>query len=163
MNLRLLMTLHYLSGMICPYGRCLVPVYSGNRHLARSGSTLLNQLKRKISTKRSPSSLTQVQGSKMKFTKFIKSAAIIAAASLAMANTALAQSTILVVDQARVIRDSSVGQHVRRQIESIATQMQAEIKAQNSPLESELARLQADTKGMTGEALQSRPDPERIQ
>jgi outer membrane protein len=94
----------------------------------------------------------------MKFTKFIKSAAIIAVASFAMANSALAQSTILVVDQARVIRESAVGQHVKRQIESIATQMQKEIKAQNSPLESELTRLQADTKGMTSETLQSRPD-----
>lgn len=94
----------------------------------------------------------------MKLTKFVKSAAIIAAASLAMANTALAQSTILVVDQARVIRDSSVGQHVKRQIESIATQMQNEIKAQNTPLENELNRLQAETKGMTGETLKSRPD-----
>ena len=94
----------------------------------------------------------------MKLNKIIKSAAIIAAASLTMANTALAQSTILVVDQARVLRDSAAGKHVKRQVESIGKQMESEIKSQVTPLTSERDRLVTELKSMSVDALKTRPD-----
>jgi len=108
--------------------------------------------------KRSHSSLTQVQGSKMKFSKLIKSTAIVVAATFAMAGTAMAQSTILVVDQGRVLRDSAAGKHVKRQIESIGKQMETEIKSQVTPLTSERDRLVAELKNMSVDALKTRPD-----
>lgn len=108
--------------------------------------------------KRNLSSLTQVQGSKMKLSKFLKSAAIVAAASLTMAHTALAQSTILVVDQARVLRDSAAGKHVKRQIESIGKQMESEIKSQVTPLTGERDRLVNELKNISVDALKTRPD-----
>jgi len=94
----------------------------------------------------------------MKLTKLVKSAAIIAAASLAMAGTAMAQSTILVVDQARVLRDSAAGKHVKRQIESIGKQMESEIKSQVTPLTGERDRLVAELKNISVDALKTRPD-----
>lgn len=94
----------------------------------------------------------------MKFTKFVKSAAIIAAASVAMASTAMAQSTILVIDQARVLRDSDAGKHVKRQVESIGKQMESEIKSQVTPLTSERDRLVNELKTISVDALKTRPD-----
>jgi len=94
----------------------------------------------------------------MTLTKLIKSAAFVVAATLAMAGTAMAQSTILVVDQGRVLRDSSAGKHVQRQIESIGKQMETEMKSQVTPLTSERDRLVAELKNMSVDALKTRPD-----
>ena len=51
---------------------------------------------------------------------FIRIAAGFAVA-LAFASTSFAQSTILVVDTQKVLKDSIVGQHVARQLETIYT------------------------------------------
>lgn len=104
------------------------------------------------------SSLTQVQGSKMKLTNLMKAIVFAVAATLTLSNTALAQSTVLVVDQARVLRDSDVGKHVNRQIISIGKQMETEMKAQVKPMQSERDRLMAELKNMSVDALKSRPD-----
>ncbi|MBL4855195.1 MAG: OmpH family outer membrane protein [Robiginitomaculum sp.] len=94
----------------------------------------------------------------MKTPKFILSMAIGLFATLTLVNTAMAQSTILVVDQSRVLRDSDVGKHIKRQIESIGKQMEAEMKAQVSPIAGERTRLMTELKDMNVEALKSRPD-----
>jgi len=94
----------------------------------------------------------------MKTSKFIVSMVVTMIAMAAMTNAAMAQSTILVVDQSRVLRDSDVGKHVKRQIESIGKQMEAEMKAQVTPIVDERARLMAELKNMNAEALKSRPD-----
>jgi outer membrane protein len=94
----------------------------------------------------------------MRISKFIKSATLVAAASLVMAGTAMAQTTILIVDQARVLRDSAAGKHVARQIESIGKQMEAEMKSQVSPLTSERDQLVNELKNMSVDALKTRPD-----
>ncbi len=79
-------------------------------------------------------------------------------AILVFSSAAMAQTTILIVDQSRVIRDSDVGKHVKRQIESIGKQMESELKSQVSPLTSERDRLVAELKNMSVDALKSRPD-----
>ncbi len=107
------------------------------------------------------SSLTQVQGFKMKTPKYITLifvTMITMVTMLTMANSALAQSTVLVIDQGRVLIDSDVGKHVKRQIASIGKQMEAEMKAQMTPVSSERASLLTELKGMGAEALQGRPD-----
>lgn len=108
--------------------------------------------------KPSPSSLTQVQGSNMKRVSFLKATIIAMFAALTFTGTAFAQSTILVVDQQRVLRDSEAGKHVARQIQSIAQQMENELKAQATPLTSERDRLVAELQGLSVDALKNRPD-----
>ncbi len=91
--------------------------------------------------------------------KFItRMAASVLAASFMLSSIATAQSTILVVDQSRVLRDSEVGKHINRQLESIAKSMESEVKASTSPLKSERDRLVAELKNMDAQAIQSRPD-----
>ena len=108
--------------------------------------------------KQSPSSLTQVRDFNMKLFNTLKTIAIAMSAILVFSSAAMAQTTILIVDQSRVIRDSDVGKHVKRQIESIGKQMESELKSQVSPLTSERDRLVAELKNMSVDALKSRPD-----
>ncbi|WP_371397988.1 OmpH family outer membrane protein [Fretibacter rubidus] len=79
-------------------------------------------------------------------------------AMFAVTTAAYAQSTILVVDQARVIRESAVGKHIASQLKSIGTSMESELKAKASPIESERDRLVNELKNMDQNALKSRPD-----
>ena len=90
--------------------------------------------------------------------KILRRAMLGFAASFAFAGVALAQSTILVVDQGRVIRESSVGKHIAAQIKSIGTSMESELKASASPIQSERDRLMSELKSMDAAALKSRPD-----
>jgi len=94
----------------------------------------------------------------MKFSNLIKTVIVASTAVFIFANNALAQSNVLVVDQARVLRDSDVGKHINRQIESIAKQMEAEMIAQLAPIKAERDKLMAELKTMNVEALKSRPD-----
>jgi len=104
------------------------------------------------------SSLRHVQGSNMLNFKIIRRTVLGAAVSLALSGAAFAQSTILVVDQGRVIRESSVGKHIAAQIKSIGSSMESELKASASPIESERDRLMNELKSMDQAALKSRPD-----
>ena len=77
------------------------------------------------------------------------------AAATMLSATAFAQSTILVVDTGRVLRDSDVGKHIARQLETIGKSMEAEAKAKASPLESKGKSLEAQLKGQTAQSLQT--------
>lgn len=68
------------------------------------------------------------------------------AVAVAFAGTSFAQSTILVVDTQKVLKDSIVGQHVARQLETIYTSASSEMKAKRSPLETKAKSLQAQVK-----------------
>ena len=92
------------------------------------------------------------------FNKIMRIAVVSTMAIFAMSANAFAQSTILVVDQARVLRESEVGKHITRQLESIAKSMDSEVKASTSPIKSERDRLVAELKSMDAAAIQSRPD-----
>ena len=94
----------------------------------------------------------------MKMSKFFKAVAALLTAVFILSSTAFAQSTILVVNQERVKRESEVGKHINRQLESIAKQMDAELKSQVSPLVSERDSLMAELQNMSVDALKSRPD-----
>lgn len=71
------------------------------------------------------------------------------AVAVAFAGTSFAQSTILVVDTQKVLKDSIVGQHVARQLETIYTSAQSEMKAKASPLASKGKSLEAQLKSKT--------------
>lgn len=76
-------------------------------------------------------------------------------AAILFSASAMAQSTILVVDTGRVLRDSEVGKHIKRQLETIGKSMESEAKAKASPLESKGKSLEAQLKGKTMASLQS--------
>lgn len=76
------------------------------------------------------------------------------AAALVFSASAMAQSTILVVDTGRVLRDSDVGKHIKRQLDTIGKSMESEAKAKASPLESKGKSLEAKLKGKSVASLQ---------
>lgn len=90
---------------------------------------------------------------------FSRFAALVLVASMlgGFAGAAHAQ-TVIVVDGQKVLRDSQVGQHVRRQLESIKSQMEAEAKSSSNPLVSERDSLMAQLKDMDMATLKTRPD-----
>jgi len=94
----------------------------------------------------------------MNIFNIVKTVAVASSVAFVFANNALAQSTVLVVDQARVIQTSDVGQHVSRQVVSIGKQMDAEVKAQLAPITTERDKLMVELKNMSVEALKARPD-----
>jgi len=81
-----------------------------------------------------------------------------AAAAILMTASAYAQSTILIVDQSKILRESEVGKHINRQLESIGKTMESELKAAISPLESEKNSLIAEIKALGGTNISTRPD-----
>lgn len=91
---------------------------------------------------------------------FIRQSFRIAAFILATALFAAAAhaQSILVIDQARVMRDSNVGKHITNQMTAIGSQMDSEVSQAEAPIQSELNNLRASTNGMTAEQLRARPD-----
>ena len=71
--------------------------------------------------------------------------------------SAFAQSTILVVDTGRVLRDSDVGKHISTQLASIGSSMQAETQAKTSSMESKGKSLNEELKGKSQEDLKNDP------
>ncbi|PHR93377.1 MAG: hypothetical protein COA69_05425 [Robiginitomaculum sp.] len=108
--------------------------------------------------KENPSSSIQAQGSNMKLIKAMNVAIAFCLVSIVFSTSAMAQSTILVVDQSRVLRDSDVGKHIQRQLQSIAKQMGTELQSQLNPLATERDKLMNELKNMSVDALKSRPD-----
>lgn len=85
--------------------------------------------------------------------------AIIAlAAAIFMAGAAHAQTTILVVDSAKVLRDSSAGKSVQTQLQSIASTIQSEAQSTMSPVTSEKQAFASSNASLKVSDLQSRPD-----
>jgi outer membrane protein len=71
------------------------------------------------------------------------------AVAFASSTIAFAQSTILVVDTSKVYADSKVGQHISRQVKSMADSDTAILKSQASPLETSSKNIQIKTDGKT--------------
>lgn len=85
----------------------------------------------------------------MSVLKTLRAAALGFGLSITFAASAFAQSTILVVDTQKVLKESTVGKHVARQLESIMTSAQSEMKAKASPLASTGKSLQAQLQTKT--------------
>ncbi len=90
--------------------------------------------------------------------KFIKAITLAIATMFILANTATAQSKILVLDYNKVINDSQAGKSVRSQLKTIVKSMENEVKNKVKRLETEGKGIQASTKGLTMADLKSRPD-----
>ena len=103
----------------------------------------------------SRSSSPHEQGFNMFIRSFTRVAAGFAVA-VAFAGVSFAQSTILVVDTQKVLKDSLVGQHVTRQLETIYTSASSEMQAKRSPLETKAKSLQAQAQAKgSNEALRA--------
>lgn len=87
------------------------------------------------------------------FFKFSRAAILGVCAFFILSSSALAQSTILVVDTQKVIRSSEVGKHIARQLESIAKSMDSEMKSVSSGLESTGKKLELQASGKTREEI----------
>mgnify|MGYP001135422885 CR=1 FL=1 len=99
--------------------------------------------------KESLSNSLQEQGSNMLISKYFGRAALGAAALVMMTVSAAAQSKVLVVDSQRIVAESEVGKHVKRQIEAISKTMSTELKSAASPLQSSGQSLNAELQGKT--------------
>jgi len=71
------------------------------------------------------------------------------AIAITFAGTSFAQSTVLVVDTAKVLEESIVGKHVARQLEAIYSSAGSEMKAKLSPIQSKAKSLQAQASTKT--------------
>lgn len=91
----------------------------------------------------------------MSIFKYFYRAALGFTAAILFSATAMAQSTILVVDTSRVLRDSDVGKHIKRQLETIGKSMESEAKAKATPLQNKGKTLEAQLKGKTVASLQN--------
>ncbi len=86
--------------------------------------------------------------------------AIFAAAVTLMAISApaMAQQTILVINEDQILRESAVGQHIATRLQAISTELDGELRALRTPIDEEAERLNAETAAITQEAIQQRPD-----
>ncbi|WP_421791532.1 OmpH family outer membrane protein [Hyphobacterium sp.] len=91
--------------------------------------------------------------------------AMIAAAFALVSVTAPAYSQVtVVINEERILVESAVGQHIAGRIQTISEEIQAELIALRAPIDAEAERLNAETAGLTQEAIQQRPDlMQRIQ
>tara|TARA_R110002072_G_scaffold149612_2_gene297507 strand:+ start:3454 stop:4050 length:597 start_codon:yes stop_codon:yes gene_type:complete len=85
-------------------------------------------------------------------------AAAVFAATLAAVAPANAQTNVLVMNEERILRESSAGQSIATRLEAIQAEMDAELRAIADPVQAEVERLNAETANITEEAIQQRPD-----
>lgn len=90
------------------------------------------------------------------FGKF-RVAALGGAITLIASVSAFAQSTVLVVDSARVLTESQVGQHIDRQITSMGTTSQAQFKSRTDPLLARITNLETQMNGKTRDQIAADP------
>ncbi len=90
--------------------------------------------------------------------KFLKSLLLLPVAILTLGAAAAAQTNIAVMNEERVLRESSVGQHIATRIAAIAQEIDAELAAMGQPIQQETEALNAETASMTPQAVQQRPD-----
>lgn len=82
-------------------------------------------------------------------------AALILAAGLS--GVAKAQD-VLVMNEARILTESAVGQHITSRIEAIGAEINAELNPIREEIRTESEALNAETASLTEEAIQQRPD-----
>lgn len=75
------------------------------------------------------------------------------AVALFASAAAFAQSTVLVVDTGKVYTDSQVGQHIERQIETMAKTTKTQLEAQGAPLQTRGKSLMTQMDGKTRDEI----------
>lgn len=91
--------------------------------------------------------------------KFLKTLLLLPVIFAGVAAPGLAQQpSIAVLNEERVLRESSAGQHIQARMQQIAQEIDAELTAMGQPIQQETERLNAETASMTPQAVQQRPD-----
>ncbi|WP_421786692.1 OmpH family outer membrane protein [Hyphobacterium sp.] len=80
-----------------------------------------------------------------------------AVAFVSVSAPAMAQ-TIIVINEDRILRESAVGVHIATRLQTISEEMDGELRAMREPIDAEIERLNAETSGLTQEAVQQRQD-----
>ena len=85
--------------------------------------------------------------------------AVTAAFALMIGFAALAQAQqILVMSEDRILRESTVGQHIAAELERIAEEMATELEPARTAIAAENEALTAETSALSEEAVRQRPD-----
>jgi len=90
----------------------------------------------------------------------LHSARVLAAAlalTVGFGSAGFAQS-VLVMNEQRILRESAVGLHIASRLESIGSEIQAELEPQQAAIQAESEALNAETAALSEEALRQRPD-----
>lgn len=104
------------------------------------------------------------QGSNHMFFKLFSSArkrSVIFMAGLLSALTlsGIAQAQdVLVMNEERILRESTVGQHISTRIQEIGAEIELELQPLRTQLEADSNSFQSETASMTQEAIAARPD-----
>lgn len=91
-------------------------------------------------------------------------ALIFAAVAFVSISAPAMSQTSIVINEERILRESAVGVHIATRLQTISEEMDGELRALRAPIDAEAERLNAETEGLTQEAVQQRPDlMQRIQ
>ncbi|MEE2524900.1 OmpH family outer membrane protein [Hyphobacterium sp. HN65] len=91
-------------------------------------------------------------------------ALIFAAVAFVSISAPAMSQTMIVINEDRILRESDVGVHIAGRLQTISEEMDGELRALREPIDAEAERLNAETQGLTQEAVQQRPDlMQRIQ
>ncbi|WP_420432558.1 OmpH family outer membrane protein [Hyphobacterium sp.] len=85
-------------------------------------------------------------------------ALIVAAVAFVSVSAPAMAQTIIVINEDRILRESAVGLHIASRLQTISEEMDGELRAMREPIDAEIERLNAETSGLTQEAVQQRQD-----
>ena len=84
---------------------------------------------------------------------FVALALVFASASVAAPIAAAQGTTVIVIDQRKIMRDSKAGKDIQTKMKSIEEQIKRELETTSRSLESEGKSIEARTKNMTPQAV----------
>lgn len=79
-------------------------------------------------------------------------------ATLGFASASQAQTNVLVMNEERIIAESTVGQHIATRLQAMGQEVQGELQPLQTQIQQENEALSAETASLSQEAIQQRPD-----
>lgn len=90
----------------------------------------------------------------MSLLKKLMLAAVVAVAPVvATAPAAAAQTTVIVIDEAKILRDSKAGKHIKAELDKLEKSMENELKPTATQLETDGKSIQTSVQGKTREQV----------
>ncbi|WP_019961850.1 OmpH family outer membrane protein [Woodsholea maritima] len=84
--------------------------------------------------------------------------ALAVVATMGLATASQAQTTVLVMNEERIIAESTVGQHIATRLQAMGQEVQTELSPLQTQIQSESEALNTETASLSQEAIQQRPD-----
>lgn len=85
--------------------------------------------------------------------KLMLAVAVAVVPLIAAAPIATAQTSVIVIDEAKILRDSKAGKHIKAELEKLEKQMEGELKPTATQLENDGKSLQSKVQGKTREQV----------